>query len=129
MMIFVDPDMMATNPFGLSPEAFDQIIAIVSQCPAVEQAILFGSRAAGTYKTGSDVDLAVRGKDLGFQDILFLKGAFEESTLPYFFDVIWDHPQLNADLRRSVITTGVSIYQRGSHSISPLIPHWPANGA
>ena len=102
-----------THRYGLSPDALNQIIAILAQCPAVEEAILFGSRAAGTFQAGSDVDLAVRGKTLGFQDVLFLKGAFEDSTLPYFFDVIWAHPHLDAELQRSLITTGVNIYQRG----------------
>ena len=102
-----------THRYGLSPDALNQIIAILAQCPAVEEAILFGSRAAGTFQAGSDVDLAVRGTTLGFQDVLFLKGAFEDSTLPYFFDVIWDHPHLDAELQRSFMTTGVNIYQRG----------------
>ena len=99
-------------PYGLSSDALNQIIGILSACPAVESIVLFGSRAVGTFKPGSDVDLALRGKNLTFDDVLSLKTALEETTLPYTFDLVWDHPGLNPDLRRSIATTGVGVYKK-----------------
>jgi predicted nucleotidyltransferase len=101
-----------THRYGLSPDALDQIINILSACPAVDQIILFGSRATGTFKPGSDVDLALRGKNLTLDDVLSLKTALQETTLPYFFDLVWDHPGLNPDLRQSMIATGIVVYER-----------------
>ncbi len=101
-----------TKRYGLSPDALNQIIGILSACPAVEQTILFGSRATGTFKPGSDVDLALGGKNLTFDDVLSLKTALEETTLPYTFDLVWDHPGLSPDLRQSLIATGVGDYKK-----------------
>jgi len=49
----------------------------------IKKAILFGSRAKGDFKRGSDVDLAV---DTNEKKANYLLN--EETNLPYFFDVI-----------------------------------------
>jgi predicted nucleotidyltransferase len=103
-----------TERYGLSPDSLAEIIAILSACTAVESIVLFGSRAAGTFKPGSDVDLALRGQNLTFDDVLSLKTALDETTLPYAFDLVWDHGGLNADLRHSVATTGVGVYKKAT---------------
>jgi predicted nucleotidyltransferase len=101
-----------TERYGLSPDSLAEIIAILSACPAVESIVLFGSRATGTFKPGSDVDLALRGQNLTFDDVLSLKTALDETTLPYAIDLVWDYGGVNADLRRSIAPTGVGVYGR-----------------
>ena len=49
---------------------------------------VFGSRAKGTAKTYSDVDLCLEGELLSFTEMASLKEAFSESDLPYFVDVL-----------------------------------------
>lgn len=61
----------------------------LKQFPTVRQAVLFGSRAKGTHKSGSDVDLALTLEPYSYQDLLLITDTLEEqTTLPYFFDVI-----------------------------------------
>lgn len=67
--------------------------------------VLFGSRAKGDYKTGSDVDLAIQGRDVGYETVLWLADALnEELPLPYFFDVVdyggISEPRLKAHIDR-----------------------------
>ncbi len=45
--------------FGLSDNNFNCIIKTIELNPKVEKAIIFGSRAMGNYKPGSDIDIAV----------------------------------------------------------------------
>lgn len=45
---------------------------------------LFGSRARGDYRETSDIDLAI-GCDCDIRGVL--QGAFEQSRLPYTFDI------------------------------------------
>jgi predicted nucleotidyltransferase len=52
--------------------------------------ILFGSRAKGTYRPGSDIDLAFR---------------------PYSVDVVDDGPQLYAPLKEHIARVGIEIYR------------------
>lgn len=53
----------------------------------VERAILFGSRAKGTYRTGSDIDLTLVGAHLSHVDLLRLMREFDESSVPYMVDL------------------------------------------
>ena len=44
---------------GLSQQTVAQITRVLTEFPDVERAVLFGSRAKGTHKRGSDIDLAL----------------------------------------------------------------------
>jgi predicted nucleotidyltransferase len=68
--------------YGLTVEELDRIVMVLRQAH-VKKAVLFGSRAKGTHKAGSDVDIAVIGDEKKISDILN-----EETHLPYIFDVI-----------------------------------------
>ena len=75
--------------FGLQSDDLDEIVKIFQQYQAVEEAIIFGSRAKGNYRKGSDIDIAIKGKDIGYDDVTSLSFAFnEESTMPYYFDIV-----------------------------------------
>ena len=59
----------ATEPttalrFGLTPNTIDRINGVLAGFPAIEQAILYGSRAKGNYRPGSDIDLAIVGPEV-----------------------------------------------------------------
>ncbi len=54
----------------------------------IEKVILFGSRAKGNYKNGSDIDLAVIGKEMQHDDLLLIQSKLEALHLPWRFDVL-----------------------------------------
>ncbi len=68
--------------FGLTDKELACIVAILKQNDT-QKSILFGSRAIGNYKKGSDVDIAVIGNERKLSYCLN-----ELSNLPYFFDVV-----------------------------------------
>ena len=74
--------------YGLSEKQLNELLAIVTSQPEVEQLVLFGSRALGTYKEASDIDLAIKGSKVTDKTISRLKDAFEDSDLPFFVDVV-----------------------------------------
>jgi predicted nucleotidyltransferase len=74
---------------GLLDRDIPFILEAVKELPEIEQLILFGSRAKGNYKTGSDVDLAIKGRAVNYDTAVKLAGLLnEEKPLPYFFDVV-----------------------------------------
>ena len=76
-----------TTDHGLSGPQIRQIKDIISQCaPDAERVALFGSRADGTYKNHSDIDLVIYG-DMDEAVIRRLFTLFLESSLPYKVDV------------------------------------------
>lgn len=72
---------------GISDRDGRRVVDILSAFDEVREAVLFGSRAKGNYKPGSDIDIAVKG-DVSKDVLSRLLAAFEESVLPYFVDVV-----------------------------------------
>ena len=50
------------NPLGITDKSYQHLINAISNYPEIEQVLVFGSRAKGNYKNGSDVDLAIKGR-------------------------------------------------------------------
>lgn len=74
--------------FGLPETTIANIQAVLAQYPQIEQAILYGSRAKGTYKPGSDIDLTLVGGEEVTLDVLSLvMDALDDLLLPYTFDL------------------------------------------
>lgn len=97
---------------GLTDFDLRVIFEVFGKFPEVQEAVLFGSRAKGTHKKGSDVDIALKGKNLQkiASDISgILNGS---SPLPYYFDVL-DYENIdNLDLKNHIDRVGVVIYRR-----------------
>ena len=75
--------------YGLSERSFELMQDAFRFFDEIESVIIFGSRAMGNYKKGSDVDIAVKGKNVNHDVIGALHTRLnEELPLPYFFDVI-----------------------------------------
>lgn len=99
--------------FGLRQEELAEIVGIMRSFPGVEAALIFGSRAKGNYKKGSDIDLAVKGKGIGRESVAALSAHLNEhSLLPYFFDIVHydeiSEPELLAHINR----VGKCVYLR-----------------
>ena len=97
-------------PGGFTADELAIIRAACRQVPAVRRAILFGSRAKGTHRRASDVDLALDGPRLTLHDTGTLAGLLEESILPYFFDLVLLPTLENAALRAHIQRVGVVVY-------------------
>ena len=99
--------------FGLSDAQLETITAILAKYEQVSRGIIFGSRAMGNYKEASDIDLAIKGKDITFSTILNISGDFDDSDLPLFFDVVNYHTIDHPPFKRHIDAKGVTFYRRG----------------
>ena len=81
-------------PYGLSDATIETIRLVMRQHAAVKHTILYGSRAKGNYRNGSDIDLALEGPDLTFDELLRIESQLDALDLPYHIDVSISH-QLN----------------------------------
>ena len=73
--------------FGLSEKTVSSILETISYFPEIEKVIIYGSRAKGNYKNGSDLDLTILGNDLNLNTINKLEIALDDLLLPYTFDI------------------------------------------
>jgi uncharacterized protein len=100
------------DDFGLKENDLEKIIAILNQQPQVEEAFIFGSRVKGNYKNGSDVDIALKGKELNFSITAHISYLLnEETTMPYKFDVVNYHTITNKDLAAHIDRLGACFYK------------------
>lgn len=97
---------------GVNEQNQDIILSILSKEKAIEEAILFGSRAKGNYKTGSDIDIAIKGESIEKNTISALNAAFEESPLIYFVDIIAYGSITNTELKAHIDRVGKLLFNR-----------------
>lgn len=83
---------------------------LFSKYPAITQAILFGSRALGTHKESSDIDIALKG-DITPTLLAHLKEELEDSTLPYFCDIL-DYERAPQELKEHIDIHALTLYKR-----------------
>lgn len=83
---------------------------LFSKHPAITQALLFGSRALGTHKESSDIDIALKG-DITPTLLAHLKEELEDSTLPYFCDIL-DYERAPQELKEHIDTHALTLYKR-----------------
>lgn len=102
------------NDLGLDKEEVKEIKEVIERYVEIEAAYIFGSRAKGNYKRGSDIDIAVKGKNITIDTIASLLNKLEEeTTLPYFFDVIHYDTCSTKELVEHIDRVGVCIYKKG----------------
>lgn len=99
--------------YGLKASDLDVISEIFERFPDVESAWVYGSRALGTQKQGSDVDIALKGKDISRDTVVKISALLnEESPLPYHFDITNYHTIKNVQLKEHIDRVGVMLYEK-----------------
>lgn len=100
---------------GLEEKTVAQIQSVLAAFPVVEKAVLYGSRAKGNFKPGSDIDLALSGNDLNLQTLQRIEDALDALLLPYKSDRAIFARIENAELREHIARVGVVFYERESN--------------
>ena len=100
------------NKYGLTPSHINLITDVFKDHQGIEQVILFGSRAKGNYKPGSDVDFAVVGSNMTARDINNISYQLnEETVLPYYFDVLEYSAISSEELIHHINEYGIPFYK------------------
>jgi len=98
--------------FGLIESDISYINIALAKFDEIECGIIFGSRALGNYKRGSDIDLAIKGKGVTSKTLYMLSDLLnEEYPLPYFFDIIHYESISNINLKNHIDREGKIIYE------------------
>ncbi len=97
---------------GLSPEQREGIRRILESEPKVVRAVLFGSRALGTFKRASDVDLALEGESITLNDLLGLMVKISNLNLPVEVDFAIRSKISNPALEEHIRTYGQEWWKR-----------------
>ena len=77
----------------------------------VEKAVIYGSRAKGDHRKGSDIDLTLFGI-ISAETVAGVLDAFEESFLPYTFDISAYGSLKNNQLREHIDRVSKVFYRK-----------------
>ena len=96
--------------FGLSDKTVQRIKEVFAKHPQVQRVILYGSRAKGNYRNGSDIDLTLFGNELSFKLQLKIDTELDDLLLPYSFDISIFSQISNLDLIEHINRVGKVFY-------------------
>ncbi|HOX83141.1 MAG TPA: restriction endonuclease subunit S [Chryseolinea sp.] len=98
--------------FGLSEDVIVTMQSVFEANSKVDKVYVFGSRAKGNYKEGSDIDLAVKGSELSEKDILNLYVKLGELNLSNEIDLINYRTINEPALKEHIDRVGIEFYIR-----------------
>lgn len=108
-----------TPRFGLKETTIQKICGVFTKFPQVDQATLYGSRAKGNYKNGSDIDLTLRGGPDLTQHVMYqIATELDDLLLPYTIDLSIFAQLTDPDFIEHIQRVGVVFYERETLRVS-----------
>ncbi len=93
--------------YGLKQRDTDALKKHLSSITGIKKAWIFGSRAMGNYKEGSDIDIAIIGQGIHRSAILHAIDALnEEEPIPFFTEIIDFNTIDNPRLKEHILQQG-----------------------
>ena len=99
-------------PFGLSPTTLEKLNNVFAQHDAIDSVLIYGSRAKGNFRAGSDIDLTIKGDEIPFAEFMQIEDQIDDLMLPYTIDLSQYRQLENADLIAHIDRIGVAIYNK-----------------
>lgn len=97
--------------FGIYPTSYNEIMKSIEECSSIDEVIIYGSRAKGTYKEGSDIDITLKG-NVTNDDFNKLWQKLDDSYIPYKFDISIYSKLKSENLIEHINRVGKIFYKR-----------------
>jgi len=106
---------MTKTHFGLGEPIIASIRDVFATHPEVEMVVLYGSRAKGNYKVGSDIDLTMKGEAVDFSMLSTISQELYDLPIPYMVDLSIFSNINNPNLVEHIGRVGKVFYSKGEH--------------
>ena len=103
---------MTSTRFGLKDDTIAKIQGVFASHPQVDKAVIYGSRAKGNQKNGSDIDLTLHGKELTLNILYKIMEDIDELMLPYTIDLSIFHELSDPDFIDHIQRMGILFYEK-----------------
>lgn len=90
--------MSKTLRFGLEEDVLRKILSVFSRHPFIEKTYVYGSRALGTYRPNSDIDLTLVAPQMNLTELFKIETELDDLLLPYKIDLSLFHTLDNQQL-------------------------------
>ncbi len=98
--------------FGLKQETIEKINSVFAKYHEVEEVIIYGSRAKGNYRNGSDIDITLKGEQLTSQILSRISSDIDDLNTPYMFDISIFHKLHSPDFIEHIMRVGQIFYKK-----------------
>ena len=102
--------------FGLDQVLLDKFCAVFEQYSSIDKVIIYGSRAKGSYRKGSDIDLTLLGPEITFETLSAVIIALDVLNTPYLVDVSLFSELHSPHLEEHILRVGQVFYQKDTSS-------------
>ena len=113
-------------PFGLSETIRDSLCDVFVRFPKIERVLVYGSRATGSYRPHSDIDLVVIAPTMSDLEFSVLWMALDDLPILFRLDVELWHQSTNPARKQAMLDDGIPLYESGQppsrHATSPRLP-------
>ena len=97
--------------FGLSDTVINELQGVFRRHPNIQEVLIFGSRAKGNYREGSDIDLAAVGKNLDYNQLLSILIEIDDLELLYRVELLDYQKHANTPIGEHIDRVGQVFYQ------------------
>lgn len=98
--------------YGLKEIDIKKIASVLENYTAINKAILYGSRAKGNYREGSDIDISLVGDKLNLSMLLRIETELDDLLLPYNIDISIFDKINNQELIEHIKRVGLILYEK-----------------
>lgn len=105
------------DKLGLSQTTLDKLNSVFLQHKAISSVLIYGSRAKGNYRQGSDIDLTIKGSVLEFAELMQIEDQIDDLSLPYTVDLSQYAQLSNTDLIEHIDRVGLVIYEKNAEEL------------
>lgn len=103
---------ITNNNFGIYDNSYAKLVAVFKAYQDVEKVLIFGSRAKGNFKEGSDIDLALIGRNLSHSYLSELREIIDDLNMPYSVDLVLYNEKLDIKLREHIDRVGLVFFKK-----------------
>ena len=96
--------------FGLPEDAITKIQSVFAKYKAVKKVTLYGSRAKGNYRVGSDIDLCIEEEMLSLTQFLKIVNDLDDLFLPWKIDLSLKYKIDNPAFLQHLRDNGILFY-------------------
>ncbi len=96
--------------YGLRKDIIEKINTVFAGFHLVDEVVIYGSRAKGNFKNGSDIDFSLKGDKLSLKELNKISNVLDDLLLPYTFDLSIYHNIDNPDLSEHISRVGKLFY-------------------
>lgn len=97
--------------FGLKDHVLRKLREVFNSFPDIHEAVIYGSRALGTYREGSDIDISLKG-NLNLDQMLQIEKRIDDLMLPYMVDVSIYNKLTNKNFLDHINRVGKTLYEK-----------------